>query len=262
LARETAAILKKTFSFDIMDVNDERLTFRELHGTKEAWLTSIEHVLGQALTRVDDDEPLKLRFLTPLLDDAQRSDEHQDLLLTPLEEVLPGTKFLTLSYCWAQPEVSEEILGKLPEYRIWESRDRSNPPRSPRCPKLVLHRAMKVAQQSDCPLVWIDQDCIDQLDASDVERHLKIMHRIYHQSYLTVAQLTVNPFLMTIDDADCPNPTLSGVQERVKAFQYHFRTSFSRHEFAGPELHWGRIQAIKDVIRIITCDQWFYRAWT
>lgn len=161
-----------------MEVNDEFMTFRQLHGTKEAWLASSEYILEKALSRADDEAALKLRFLTPISDQTDESADFFDLLLTPLEEVPRGTRFMTLSYCWAQPAVSEELLRTTPQYRIWESHDRSGSFRVPRCPRHVLHRAFCAAHHLECPFFWIDQDCIDQSDPADIQRHLEIMHRV------------------------------------------------------------------------------------
>jgi hypothetical protein len=49
---------------------------------------------------------------------------------------------------------------------------------------------MQFARQRRCPHLWIDQDCINQNDAGDIEKHLQIMHRVYSESRWTVAPLS------------------------------------------------------------------------
>jgi hypothetical protein len=58
------------------------------------------------------------------------------------------------------------------------------------CPPLVFYRSMQFARQRRCPYLWIDQDCINQNDAGDIEKHLQIMHRVYSESRWTVAPLS------------------------------------------------------------------------
>lgn len=51
------------------------------------------------------------------------------------------------------------------------------------------HRAMRFVRFQECPHAWIDQECIRQDDATDIERHLKVMHRVYEENERTVLSL-------------------------------------------------------------------------
>ncbi|KAH8708368.1 hypothetical protein GQ44DRAFT_763524 [Phaeosphaeriaceae sp. PMI808] len=162
-------------------------SFEDEHGTRDAWFESIETVITKALVKPDEDQPLKLRFV------KNRRDPKKpyDFELTPLKEVPPGTKYITVSYCWEQP-VSAEVI---PEYRILVD----GTYRAIRCPRIVFHRSVRFARQKQCDLIWIDQECIKQKDTvnyeEDLEYHLQVMDRVYGESICTVAPLSTMVFL-------------------------------------------------------------------
>jgi hypothetical protein len=49
---------------------------------------------------------------------------------------------------------------------------------------------MQSARHKGCPYLWIDQECIDQNNPDDVEKHLRIMYRVYSECTWTVALLS------------------------------------------------------------------------
>ncbi|KAF2022963.1 hypothetical protein EK21DRAFT_81902, partial [Setomelanomma holmii] len=100
--------------------------------------------------------------------------------------------YITVSYCWAQLDGIHSL--DTPDYRIWESRNTTSS-KSLRCPKGVFHRAIRFSQHSNCPFIWIDQECINQSDPEDVKKHLQVMDRVYSRSLCTVSPLATDPFL-------------------------------------------------------------------
>lgn len=167
-------------------------TFRDIHGTKEAWFESIENVLDVALVKAsDDDQPLQIRLLQPRSLTDFESGTCLDFFVSPLQDV-SNLSYITVSYCWAQSDYPYPL--EIPEYRIWES-DNATTCRPPHCPRSVFYRAIRFARHKGCSLLWVDQECIDQSDPKNIEMHLQIMHRVYQASIYTVAPLSIDPFL-------------------------------------------------------------------
>lgn len=148
----------------------------------------IQEIEQTALVEVADDEPLKIRLLTPRHVDGEYLDSGPDFELLPAHEIELGEDYVTVSYTWAHSESTNGV--EIPDYRIWDTSTGNATGRPLRCPPIVFHRAMRYAQARNCPFLWIDQECIDQDDEADIERHLQIMHYIYSRSRWTVAVLS------------------------------------------------------------------------
>jgi hypothetical protein len=58
---------------------------------------------------------------------------------------------------------------QVPEHMIWNASSLCQVPREVRCPKIVLHRALRFARGQECQYLWIDHECIDQDDTADIE---------------------------------------------------------------------------------------------
>ena len=54
----------------------------------------------------------------------------------------------------------------------------------------MFQRAFAFARKHQVRHVWIDQECIDQEDPADIERHLNLMGRLYRESRYTVGVLS------------------------------------------------------------------------
>lgn len=169
---------------------DDHLPLGKIYGDKRTLLKSIEKIARLALVKATDDEPLQLRFLTPVQPDGQSSsNDYVDLQLTSAKEHTQGLVYATVSYCWNHAQIEREEM-QVPEYRIWDASEPCRAPRQIRCSKLFLHRALRFARGQNCRHLWIDQECIDQDDPADIERHLQAMHRIYRESRWTAAILS------------------------------------------------------------------------
>ncbi|KAJ4304539.1 hypothetical protein N0V90_000065 [Kalmusia sp. IMI 367209] len=235
---------------------DTHLTFRDIHGTLEAFSASIQDIERTALVKASDDAPLQPRFLTP----RSTTSDCVDFCLTEPDQYKPEQDFISVSYTWTHSQSTADL--NIPDYRIWES-NKTNPRRL-RCPPAVFHRALQYARTKSCAYIWIDQECINQDDATDIENHLQIMHRIYQKSRWTIAVLSCslsNEFLlstmvrlleegydsrdklsdMTLDDDDEP-----------------LRNSFNLI----PGDRQERYRQYDDLLNHIFEDLWFTRTWT
>ncbi|KAF1978211.1 hypothetical protein BU23DRAFT_654685 [Bimuria novae-zelandiae CBS 107.79] len=163
---------------------DTALTFGDIHGSVEALLESVEEIEKLALVEVEE-KPLRTRFLKI----PHEQPENDIFTLELIDLIEPGSdlEWVSVSYCWAQPEPQE--CQRIPEYQILYGGSNKQS-RYPKYPIMVLHRAIRFAQSRNCQYVWIDQECINQSEPSDIEHHLQIMHRIYAESRWTVGVLS------------------------------------------------------------------------
>ncbi|CAN9221099.1 unnamed protein product [Alternaria alternata] len=169
---------------------DDHLPLGQIYDNEEALLKSIDEIARLALVKTTDDEPLRLRFLTPTQPDGQSTNnEYVDLKLTSAEDHRPDMVYTTVSYCWNHEQTGCKKM-QVPKYRIWDASALCKAPRQIRCPRVVLHRALRFARERKCQYLWIDQECINQEDPADVKQHLQTMHRIYRESRWTAAILS------------------------------------------------------------------------
>jgi hypothetical protein len=164
---------------------DTSLTFREIHGSAEAFAESVKEIQELALLKTTKDGQINLRFLKIRLED----DPVVDIELTSSDDYTPGIDYISVSYTWDQSQAPAPTR-RLPDYRVWDRTISSKSgPRPLKCPVTVFHRALQFAQAHKCERIWIDQECVIQDDPLDIERHLQVMDRIYKESRWTVAVL-------------------------------------------------------------------------
>lgn len=214
--------------------DDRALTFRQIHGNKEALLNAVKNIERIALVGSYEIGPLRLRFLEPY----PQGGSDFDYILTPAREIrladLNSYPYITVSYVWTH---SQPIHGiKLPEYRVWDGADLQKPPRLLRCPQIVFHRVVQYAKSEKLERIWIDQECIDQDDSNDVEENLQDMHRIYRFSRITVAVLS------KVSDSWMYLPS------RLSSLKYLSQTV-------------AEVQTTKGMVRSMVDDPWFTRSW-
>ena len=166
--------------------DDRTWTFREIHGSSEALLAAVEEVERIALIESNDTSPFCFR----LLEFYPRGGSEYDFILTPTHDYERSalSNYLTMSYVWAHEQPLDGI--QIPAYRIWDGTDLHKPPRPLRSPSIVFHRVVQFARSQNIRRIWLDQECINQEDPTDIERHLQDMNRIYQFSRLTVAVLS------------------------------------------------------------------------
>jgi hypothetical protein len=247
---------------------DSHRTLREIHGSKENLVSSVNDILEKALVEVvDDDAPLNLRFITPyqIYTDWPTDENCSEYALTLPGELPPGQEYISVSYTWAH---SQEIdpSKAIPDYRIKDRATPDAPFRSINCPTMVFHRAWCFARARNIPYIWIDQECIYQDRAEDKERHLQIMDKIYKRSKWTVAVLST----------ELPDTMLSALalhspkkdqKTRVSCIAFDKQPSVPRLE-NWPDgvdispLYNDFKKNIDKIMSSILLDRWFTRAWT
>lgn len=125
----------------------------------------------------------------------------------------------------------------MPEYCI---RTSNTTIQSTRRPRLALRQAVCFGlSKMREPLLWIDQESINQDVRPDLQHHLQNMHCIYAQSRYTVAVLS-----QTIEDAESLDARTNSMQK--------------------PNIHWipdfdGKL---KQATNQLLSDPHFTRAWT
>lgn len=218
--------------------HDTHRPIANIHSSPEALHDTIEEIIDLAIAENDEEKPLKLRFITPLFVEAWMTDENYcDFKITSPDEHEPEMDFVSVSYCWNHTQ-SLAGLPMLPEYCIQDLANSKSLRRPVICPTLVFHRAVQFARQHGCPYIWIDQECINQTDPADIEKHLQIMHRVYKESRWTVALLSWT------------FPTISTIEE-IRRF-IHDRDDAVDHF----------MKLISLILQPMSNDRWFTRTWT
>jgi hypothetical protein len=241
---------------------DTHIKLGEVHNSLDALRRSIEDILDTALVEVPKEEPFKLRFITPSIpvEDWLEDERCADYELTSPAAHEPDMAYITVSYCW-QHEQSIEGLPPMPNYRLRDWSKSEGASRLIRCPSLVFHRAMMYARQQHCPRVWIDQECIDQDNSVDVEKHLQIMHLVYDKSRWTVAILS-----RTLQHVVASFPRISHHTKfeqtetpRVEPI-FRFRHSEQDSALESEQKFSGLVEFIR-FLQEIAKDRWFTRTW-
>jgi hypothetical protein len=193
---------------------------------------------------VSKEESLKLRviILSVPLEEWLEDEGCADYELTSPAAHEPEMEYITVSYCW-QHEQSIEGLPPTPSYRLPDRSKNEGASRPIKCPSLVFHRAMIYARYQSCPRIWIDQECIDQDNSVDIEKHLQIMHRVYNKSRWTVAVLSrtlqhVEARNMKADFPSLPDQLRFETEQSLSMLKTHVR-----------------------ILQEIAKDRWFTRTW-
>jgi hypothetical protein len=156
------------------------------------------------------------------------------------EEYTPGMENISESYYWKHSQ-SMGSLPRIPDYRIHDSLKLEETPRSINCPPIVFHRAVQFAMLHQCLYLWIDQECINQCNNKDIEKHLQVMHRVYSESRWTIAVLS-----WTMPSS-----------RSVKIFS----AFLERATVTGKSMPLENMQRVKMLMQSIPQDNWFSRTW-
>ena len=208
------------------------------------------------------------------------------LRLTQRAEYDPDWEYVAVSYTWTQPE-SLAAQFNTPEFMIWTSDTETRPPR---CPPSVLHRALQYdTHQTKTGRLWIDQECIDQDDATDRDEHIAHMHRIYERSkcIAIVLSQSISPSQATllqrcieahgkdtvdgtlnneIEEEDCVDPKVTGAATGLISLNWlgNWYWSNNLENILGEDAR-GK-SAIDSPLHMIfkrlVEDPYFTRAWT
>lgn len=127
-------------------------------------------------------------------------------------------------------------------YQIWDTPGQEGP-RQVNCPEVIFYRTVQFAKYHKFPYIWIDQECFNQKSSDDVEKVLKIMHRVYRHSFFTAAMLS----------------TTAPQEHDLKAFLELFKGYFLEppDDYGNP---W--IEKCFGLLQSLSQDEWFSRLWT
>ncbi|KAH8655275.1 heterokaryon incompatibility protein-domain-containing protein [Xylariales sp. PMI_506] len=167
------------------------------------------------------------------------------LRLTSPGEMAGCTHFVAVSYTWNQPPHARKCYEGTAGYSIiTDTEVRQN-----RAPVNILDRIIEYAIMRRIRCIWIDQECIDQEDAKDKERHVQAMDEIYRAARQVVAVLNL---LNYVD------------QTHADAFEYiEMVSARSISHPDEPRLSTRESRAtVHKMVGELQTDQWFSRAWT
>lgn len=158
--------------------------------------------------------------------------------------------YVAVSYCWSSSSSTNLDAGDnssrpSPTVQV----NQNGTVRPPECAAEVLIRVIKFAISRNVSLIWIDQECVDQKDETDIQNHLQCNHIIYHQAKFKIGLLNFE--LTSKRQIDC----FGGIQ--------------LVHRLTDPRIYrgWGVESILKDIqyltrlVRAVSRDRWFTRAW-
>ncbi|KAH9221785.1 hypothetical protein DL95DRAFT_455146 [Leptodontidium sp. 2 PMI_412] len=199
-----------------------------------------------------------LRFLK-IPDLQQYSDLYPEVTceLTERGDHLGEKRYIAVSYCWESfTNLNWSVNGRssqlLPTVRV---KQRGQDPRNPRCPSRVLLRAIAFGISYGVSLIWIDQECVDQEDPTDVQNHLECNHAIYNQ-----AEFKIGPLNFQLSKTQVS----SLISLEVLHILGNPESAGFRRDLLGglgPKGILREVQSTTRLLRSISRDRWFTRAW-
>jgi hypothetical protein len=124
--------------------------------------------------------------------------------------------------------------------------------RPPRCPHQVLERAVLFALTQNFSHIWVNQECIDQNDATDVQNHLQCMHKIFNRAKNVIG-------LLNFEVADW---TQMLALENINTVKHHLIQEPTISSVIPPMF--TNVKLMKYLMRLlksIHLDRWFTRTW-
>jgi len=95
--------------------------------------------------------------------------------------------YVAVSYCW--DSFAQGTSDAASSTRVLVQECNQGVPRLPKCPSVVLLRAISFARSNDVSMIWIDQECDNQADPIDVQNHLQCNHISFQQAEHTIGLL-------------------------------------------------------------------------
>ncbi|KAI1142683.1 hypothetical protein F5Y05DRAFT_365706 [Hypoxylon sp. FL0543] len=159
--------------------------------------------------------------------------------LNPVSGLESERDYIAVSYTW-EPSKQEEEEGKDEEEAsgrfLIESHRTGKPPLPSDVRDGVWRRVLNYADHVDCENIWIDRECIDQDNDAEKSAMIQSMHLVYGQSKHPIALLT-RP-IDTAEELDLLIDLMCG------------------------EVSVEDEPAVLDLLKDITSDLWWTRAWT
>jgi len=175
-------------------------------------------------------EPVGEQWVRQLRFVVRSTNQQYDLEIIQEDPSSPQEDFIAVSYCWGL--VSSPINQKVLTIHD-PGRDYS--PRPTRASSDIIQRSLDFTASRNIHRIWIDQECIDQDNETDVQAAIQAMHLVYRLAKATVVIL--GKHIHSLEDLN----TLS-----------HPKTMFQSTSSGSTD------QILRD--RILG-DKWFTRAW-
>ena len=166
---------------------DIDFTFEDIVGTPDIRLSNISEYGATGTEAPDSTNTLrKLRFLSVPDLDPNLGANAITYTIIDSRQYNHAVDYIAVLYCWNSfGQTSIALSDRAPAISVIDQGIR----RSPRCPPEVIFRATNFALARGVSLIWIDQECINQMDGADVQEHLQCMHLIYKQAKFAIGLL-------------------------------------------------------------------------
>jgi len=158
--------------------------------------------------------------------------------------------YVAVSYCW--DSFNQTNLGDRISPTLTVSINEKGHVRPPKCSHEVLLRAISFALVRKISLIWIDQECINQEDPIDVQRHLRCMHTIFNQATSVIG-------LLSFEVADWRQ--LSIIHTIDTLDEYLHQGSPLENTVLPAFLDIGTVKFMTRLLKTIQMDRWFTRTW-
>ncbi|KAH6672899.1 heterokaryon incompatibility protein-domain-containing protein [Halenospora varia] len=229
---------------------DTDFTFEDIVGSPDIHDSDISKYGATGMEAPDSTDMLrKLRFLrVPELDPDFGAND-VTYTITDGGQYPEVVDYIAVSYCWNSfSQTNTALSDSAPTVSVIDQGVR----RSPRCPTEVIFRAVNFAHARGVSLIWIDQECINQMDDADVQQHLQCMHTIYKQAKFAIGLLN---FELTNWGQFMALMRFTAVTNHI---EQHFDTANSPPEFL---LNVKNIKFITRLLKSVRRDPWFSRTW-
>lgn len=193
-------------------------------------------------------ERLDLRFLE--FNNTDLDDDNPTLNLTERGQNIGETNYVAVSYTWQRfdPITNAEAVSR---FKVLTG----GSDRKARSQDAILQRAIEFAKATNTRFIWIDQDCIDQRDPGDIERHLHVVHKIFHQSRHAIGLLSFHVFRQSQVDS------IRYIYESTCCLRELDRLLLGDSKLDGLEIARKMTKAFR-IFTAISADKWFSRTWT
>lgn len=179
----------------------------------------------------------RLKRASSSVSNQDKADSCSNFRVTKLHNLSGPHRYLAVSYCWPRGAEKERLKNTDDCYMVRDDRCATGK-RKTRALKSIIDRSVAFANDRRINMIWIDQECIDQDDREDKECGIRSMDGIFHRAIKVVA------FLQTAainDPADA---------EALR--------KLSQHQHLDPDQYRTGV----NVVKCISEDPWFTRAWT
>lgn len=229
---------------------DIDFTFEDIVGSPDILISNVSKYERTATEAPDSTNTLrKLRFLCVPELDPNLGANPITFTIVDSRQYDHAVDYVAVSYCWNSfSQTSTALSDSTPAISVIDQ----GIERSPRCPPEVIFRAANFALARGVSLIWIDQECINQMDDADVQEHLQCMHIIYKQAKFAIGLLN---FELTNWGQFMALMKFTNV---IHGIEQHLDIANLPPEFFRDVKY---IKFITSLLKSVRRDPWFSRTW-